>query len=789
MPYNFGLYYLTQNITTMVFDLSNTKRNEYLDILDECPNNIALVSNKATFLKKVDFIQTIKKSVLSIILCLSILSNQYTHAQSQDVIANKINEEILIDGIVNEPIWDEITPLLLTQKVPNTGAPPTQKTEIRLAYDDKYLYLSGRMFDSEPEKINSNSKKRDDLTENTEWCGLLIDSFNDRENALAFYVTPTGSRLDMGLSNDIQGPNAFNLSWNTFWNGAATIDSLGWFAEIQIPFSSLPFEVIDKKVTMGITAWRYLARNDETDIYPEIGLSDGSSFRPSLTQRFIFSGIDTKKPLRITPYFLGGQINQFQPRIGDKYPSHKEKKTEIGLDAKIALGSNTSLDLTVNTDFAQVELDDQQVNLSRLNLFFPEKRLFFQERSSLFEFNFGSNDKAFHSRRIGIVNGQQTRIYGGARAYGRYGTFESGLLNMQTGSKGDLDSENFTVYRAKKRVFNENSTIGLILTNRTNLNNKYNTLYGIDGTIRYYNWNFISVRWAQSFNNDQSNSLSNIHQTKYFFELSKRSQEGFTYTINYGRAGKDYKPEIGFEHRLDFKQFNHTFGYNFFPEKASKISQHGPYFTGGSTWGNSHGLLESRNTVLGYNLVTKLGWTYDIRFQQDQERLFQPLNLPGELTLETDKFNFSSAYGSIASNSANRLAYTLELGVGQFYNGTKKTFKISPFINVTRDFSVEGSYFINRLEFNNDLVNVQLSQLKLLYTFSTKLTLNSFIQHNSVNKTFTGSIRLRYNPKEGNDLFIVVNGDMNQDRTRNDLFLPISNQTTIFFKYSHTLQF
>lgn len=772
----------------------NEKRNQYLRSLSPVqgePNftKNGVQKNGQQTPNGINFLEKIKRVAFSVLILLFMLQGNITNAQSNRIVATKINQDVLMDGRVNESLWSTIKPLELKQKVPNSGAPPSQKTELRIAYDDQFIYLSGRMFDTEPTKINSNSKKRDDFTENTEWCGLIIDTFNDRENALGFFITPTGSRLDLALSNDIQGPNAFNTSWNTFWSGAATVDSTGWFAEIRIPFSSLPFEVINGEVTMGITAWRYLARNDETDIYPARDISTGSSFRPSLTQRFVFKGIDTRKPVRITPYVLAGSINQFQPLEGDQYPSQKVYKTEIGGDAKVALGSNTTLDLTVNTDFAQVEVDDQQINLSRLNLFFPEKRLFFQERSSLFDFNFGSYDRAFHSRRIGIVDGQQTRIYGGARAYGRYGTFEAGLLNIQTGSQGSTDSENFTVFRAKKRVFNENSTVGLITTNRTNFDQKYNTLYGLDGTIRYYKSHFLDVRWAQTFGDGQENRVDDLSRTKYFFELSKRSQEGFTYRVNYGRVGETYEPGIGFEHRRNFKQFNHNFSYNFFPGKESKVAQHGPYFTGGITWGNAHGQLESRNSAIGYNLITKPGWTYDIKVQLDKERLFNPLTLPGAVQLENGDYRFNSFYGSVTSNAANKISYSVGLGHGAFFNGKRTTLNFAPFINITRDFSIEGSYTLNRLLFNNQVTNVQLSQFKLLYTFSKALTLNSFVQHNSVSKTISGSIRLRYNPKEGTDLFFVINGDLNQDRSRDDLFLPVSNQYTIFLKYSHTIQF
>lgn len=704
----------------------------------------------------------------------------------------RITEPIVIDGLVDESVWDKIPTLNITQKVPNAGDAPTQLTEIRLAYDKQYLYLSGRLFDDEPDKIVANSKKRDDFTENTEWLGFLIDSYNDRENALAFYVTPNGSRFDMAIANDAQGPTAFNLSWNSYWDAAATRDSTGWFAEIRVPFTTLPFEVIDGQVTMGITIWRYFARNDETDIFPPRDLSTGSSFRPSLTQPFTFTDIDQRKLVHVTPYVLGGMSNtQVQAEGDNGYFNDQKFKKEIGLDAKIALGSNATLDLTLNTDFAQVEVDDQQVNLSRLNLFFPEKRLFFQERAGLFEFNFGSSDRIFHSRRIGIVNGEQARIYGGVRSYGRFGTWETGLLNMQTGAQGDLGSENFSVFRVRKRVLNENSTIGMILTNRTDFKGQYNTVYGLDATLRVHKQNYLSARWAQSFTDQNDNPFTSLDQTKYFVELSKRSQEGFTYTVNYGRAGKDYEPGIGFEHRPDFSQLNHQFSYNIFPSGDSKIVQHGPYLVGGLTWGNSHGKLETRNTHFGYNVLTKIGWAYDVRVQSDEEQLFSPLSLPGDIAIANGRYPFASAYASITAPAAKKLSYAVGLGTGDFYSGKKHTLLLAPFINVTPDFIVEASYSFNQLRFPEQSKNVDvgLTQLKMLYTFSTKLTINAFLQHNSISKTFLGSIRLRYNPREGDDFFFVFNGDLNQDRFRNNFELPVSNGNTIFLKYSRTLHF
>lgn len=727
--------------------------------------------------------------VLFKMIVLLLGSSQLVYGQGTILQAHKTSNQIVIDGMVSDEEWNSIPIISLSQKVPNAGDDPTQKTELRIAYDENYLYLSGRMFDTEPDKIVANSKRRDDFTENSEWCGLLIDSYNDRENALAFFVTPTGSKLDMSLANDIQGLGAFNLSWNSYWDGAASRNEEGWFAEIRIPWNTLPFELKEGKAIMGITAWRYLARNDETDIFPPRDLSTGSSFRPSLTQRFEFSAIQQKKPIHITPYVLGGmaQTHDYIPNP-ESYQAFTEFKKEIGLDAKIALSSNATLDVSLNTDFAQVEADDQQVNLSRLNIFFPEKRLFFQERAGLFDFNFGSYDKLFHSRRIGIVQGEQTRIFGGLRAVGKFGSWESGFLSMQTDAHKDLQSENFTVFRLRKRILNENSNIGMIYTHRGDLKGDFNSVYGVDGTIRFLPQNFLSFRWAQSFTDGKANDFTSQDASKYYVELAKRSQKGFTYNINYGRSGKDYVPGIGFEHRFDFRKLAANLSYNMFPSRESKISQYGPYLFTDLTWGNENKVLESRFLHLGYSVLSKSGYTFDLRFQADAEELLYELPLTTEIRLDKGKYGFNSLHASVSSPSAQQFSYFAGLSTGGFYHGKKTTLLFAPAVNITPDLILEGNYEYNLLHFpgESSAIHVQLSRLKTLYTFNTKITLSAQVQHNNVSKSFLGSLRLRFNPKEGNDFYLVYNGDMNQQRDRRSPWLPISNAQTIFLKYSHT---
>ncbi|MDW3652337.1 MAG: DUF5916 domain-containing protein [Bacteroidia bacterium] len=727
--------------------------------------------------------------VLFKMLALLFCTSQTVYAQNQILQAQKIDHQIILDGKVTEQEWANVEIIPLSQKVPNAGDPPTQKTEIRLAYDEDYLYLSGRMFDSEVDKIVANSKKRDDFTENSEWCGLLIDSYNDRENALAFFVTPTASKLDMALANDIQGLGAFNLSWNAYWDAAVTRTEEGWFAEMRIPWTTLPFEEKEGKVIMGITTWRYLARNDETDIFPPRDLSTGSSFRPSLTQRFEFSAINSKNPIHITPYILGGmaRTTEYIPNP-ESYHTQTAIKKEVGLDAKIALSSNATLDVSLNTDFAQVEADDQQINLSRLNIFFPEKRLFFQERAGLFDFNFGSYDKLFHSRRIGIVNGAQTRIFGGLRAVGKFGNWESGFLSMQTAAHEELGSENFTVFRLRKRVWNENSNIGLIYTNRADFKGDFNSVYGLDANIRFLPQNFLSFRWAQSFTDGQENKLNSLDASKFYVEVAKRSQKGFTYNVNYGRSGKEFVPGIGFEHRHDFQKLAANLSYNMFPSRESKIVQSGPYILADLTWGNENRILESRFIHLGYNVLSKSGYSFDLLLQADAEELLYELPLTHDIALERGKYQFNSLHASVSSPSSQGFSYFASLSSGGFYHGKKSTILFAPAVNITPDLILEGNYEYNLLHFPSEAaaIHVQLSRLKFLYTFSTKLSLSAQLQHNNVSKSYLASLRLRFNPKEGNDFYLVYNGGLNQQTDRRSPWLAMSSTQTIFLKYSHS---
>ena len=215
----------------------------------------------------------------------------------------KLPANFVFDGTIGAGEWEDIQPIVLIVQTPNYQGEASERTEIRIAYDQNYVYLSGALYDSEPNKILANTKERDGGDASTEWFGMLIDSYNDKQNGLGFFTTPTGSRFDAAIINDASGRSPMNLSWNNFWDVKTSVTDKGWFAEIRVPFSSLQFQIIEGKATMGITVWRYIARKNETHISPDISpsLGDMGMWRPSQAKTYVFEEIQQKKPFYITP--------------------------------------------------------------------------------------------------------------------------------------------------------------------------------------------------------------------------------------------------------------------------------------------------------------------------------------------------------------------------------------------------------------------------------------------------------------------------------------------------------
>lgn len=719
---------------------------------------------------------------------------------SPRLVIRRLTSPVTLDGLSGEPAWRDVVPIEYTQHSPNFGQSPSERTELLVGFDDAYLYIAGRLFDSEPDKIQTGGKKRDSMSPSNQWFGVIIDTFNDKENGLAFFTTPSGLRFDAAVFNDAQPARLdamempLNLSWNTFWDVETVRNERGWFAEMRIPLSSLRFQEKDGRVTMGLISWRFIPRKNETIVFPDIPPNWGmwSSWKPSQAREITLEGIRSRKPLYITPYGLAGAGRTSVLNDGeDAYGFDDDPVAELGLDIKYGLTGNMTLDLTLNTDFAQVEADDQQVNLTRFSLFFPEKRLFFQERSSTFEFNTGGPNRLFYSRRIGLSDDEEiVPIYGGVRLVGRVGPWDMGFMDMQTAASDDLPSENFGVFRLRRQVFNANSYVGGMITSRIGRDGTTNAAYGLDGIIRMFGVDYLSLNWAQTFSSDvdRTNRALSLDPAKLRIGWERRTINGLGYNLSYSRAGKAYDPGMGFEMREDYTRYGLQAHHGWIPGEASPINTHRISLGGSVTLSNQTQEVESAEFGPGWTGETKTGWGASLQPKYYQENLTEVFELTDEIEVPVGRYSFWGVEGQCYTPMGLKIGLMSFLEGGEFYDGARLSLGVLPRWNPNSTWEFEGFYQYNRVVFpdrNQDLI-AHLARLRVLATLSTKVAVSAFIQFNGMDNLIIGNLRFRYNPREGNDFYLVVNEVLNTDRRRAIPALPRLDARAILLKYSYT---
>ncbi len=708
----------------------------------------------------------------------------------------RLNSEIKLDGIVNEPAWDAIEPLPLVMYQPTYRGAITESTEIRVAYDDNYIYMSGRLYQNNPADIRANSLYRDRYSGDDTFA-IVLDSFNDNENALWFFVNPLGTRYDFAVSNDaVGGFNAVNSDWNTFWDVATSITDEGWFAEIRIPFSSLGFQDDNGQVVMGLIVYRFIAVSNTRYVYPDIPPTwDRGSNKPSVAQDVLLENVYSKKPVYITPYILGGanQLSTLNNNTG-RYELDTDRTNEAGLDIKYNLTSNLTLDITANTDFAQVEADDQQINLTRFSLFFPEKRQFFQERAGIFDFRLGGDSRLFHSRRIGLNEGQPIRIYGGARIVGRLGKWDFGFLNMQTAKSDSLPSENFGVLRLRRNVINANSDIGAMLTTRLGDDGNYNLAYGVDASLRLWGDDYLAFKWAQNLEKEivDNNHFDALDASRFFISMQRQRFEGFAFETTVSWSGKDFDPGIGFDTRRDFLYAFNALNYQWFMKNHSSIrkiwfgNQTNTYFR------NNDNSVESASTHPFVEIEANNGGSIQFFSNHFYEDVRDGFSLSTVVNVPLGKYGFHEAGLSLNAPEGWRLRPGLTAKSGSFYDGKKHTIQLSPTWNLSRFLELSGFYEINLLRFGkrDQSDNIHLARLRLNTALNNLVSLNGFLQYSSNADLIAINARFRYNFSEGNDLWLVYNEGLNTERTSMEFpasrRLPLTDNRTVMLKYTHT---
>ncbi len=738
--------------------------------------------------------------LFSLLSCASVLVPDAALAQSSldPLVIPKLEGSIELDGRPDEAAWDDARRLPVVQHSPDFGEEPTEKTEFLIGYTNEYLYVACRCYQTGP--LTVPSFKRDYFTPDTDGFNVLLDTFNDNENAVGFITTPAGLRTDFAVSNDASTQLPVDLSWNTFWHVEARETTTGWTAEMRIPISSLRFDADEGgRVLMGLSVNRLLPRGPEWIVFPRIPPNWGqwSLWKPSQYRKAVFRDLEPQTPLRVTPYLLGGMGQQSVLNEAEStYERQTDPTYDVGLDVKYGITSNYTLDLTLNTDFAQVEADNQQVNLTRFPLFFPEKRRFFLERASTFSFGFGRPNRLFYSRRIGLHQGSQVRILGGARVVGRSGPWDVGILNMQTarerqlGPDGEaLPSENFGVARLQREVINEDSNVGGILTTRLGLDGTYNVAYGLDGLFRLEGDTYLSAKWAQTFEDGGANELVSLDPTRLHLQWEDRSYGGFNYDLRYDRAGSRYEPGVGLELRDDFFRLGDRIGYGWIPGEDSPLQRHRLNVEGEAYFRNADGTLQSLELGPEWEMTTNSDHSLTLEATRRIEDLRTAFALSETAEVPAGRYGFTAGEVDYGMPTGWDLRAGLSVEGGRFYDGWRATLQASPTWNASRYLRLNGFYQLNRIRFpeRGQAFTAHVSRVRVEVTPNVEYSISAFVQYNTARGALIGNVRFRYNPRQGNDLYLVYNERFHNDRAVADgPRLPLSAQRTLLLKYTYT---
>lgn len=737
-------------------------------------------------------------SALIILSCVTHVSGAIFDS-SGVVIIPRIIDSITFDGKPFEEAWHLISPFPMIMHSPVFGKPVSERTEIMVGHDDKFLWVGARLYVSDPSLIQVTSKKRDEFGGQSDYFTVLLDTYDDNESAVVFMTNPSGARTDMTINNDAEGDISspasmpLNDSWNTFWDVLTQVTEEGWFVEMRVPLSSLRFQDVNGKVTMGLIVWRWLAKTSELYSYPPIHQNwDISFLKPSQAATVILEGLKSSRPIYITPYFTGGfgqehVLNDEETAWGRK----DDPEINAGLDIKYGLNSNMTLDLTFNTDFAQVEADDQMVNLSRFSLYFPEKRQFFLERANIFDFNTGVSNTLFYSRRIGLNEDEIIPIIGGARLTGRKGPWDIGVMDMQTTKSDSLPSENFGVVRLKRRSINPYSYFGNIITSRIGIDGSYNLVYGFDGLIRVTGDEYLKLKWAQSFETGHNNDPFALNRSRYMINWQRRNTVGFAYDLFFSGYGPQFNPGIGFESREDYTCAGAILHYGLVAPESSLLFKHNFYLRNQNFFSISHNKTESITLMPGYGFELKNSLFWSVYFGYNYEYVFEAIDLNDYTQIPVGEYKYWSMEGMLMTSMSKPLMSMLLVQAGSYFDGNRISLGLEPTWAVSSSLRLSAFYQYNRVNFaeRNQKFLAHIMRLKVLLMFNTKLSVSAFVQYNSDEHNIISNFRLRYNPREGNDFYIVYNEGTNTELDREVPTLPRMSDRTLLLKYTYTFAF
>ncbi len=682
--------------------------------------------------------------------------------------AVRVTTPMRVDGRLDEAIYGSINPASgFIQMEPRAGELATEKTEVWVFYDADNVYVSFRCWESQPDRTVVNEMRRDSANiRQGDSIEFSFDTFRDRRNAILFEANSLGGRTDLQSTNERQ----FNADWNPVWRLRAGTFEGGWTIEASLPFKSIRYAPGTAQ-DWGFQARRTNKSKNEiaylTKLPPSLGLGR-ADFSASLYANLVgMEAPPLTRTLELKPYAIADLTtdNVSTPRRSN------DLGRDIGVDAKYSITQNLTADLSYNTDFAQVEADEQQVNLTRFSLFFPEKREFFLENQGLFTFgnnSFSGGGSAnasdlpllFYSRRIGLANNRQVPIFGGGRVTGRLGRYSLGLVNMETrdDDTAGVEATNFSVVRVKRDILRK-SSIGVLATNRSKAQALpgSNQVYGIDGTFGFFSNLTFATYLAKSVSEGiTSDDMSYRAQMEY---------GGDRYGVQLERLtiDKNFNPEVGFLRRADMRK-NYAQA-RFSPrirryKRVRKLSGIGQF----TYIEDSAGRLSTRIADGEFAVELQNSDRFAVGVNQDYEYLPRVFTIVPGARVPVGGYEFTAGRIGYTMGQQRRLSGSLQFEKGSFYNGDKTTVTFNRSrINVSPQLSIEPSLSVNWITLPTGDFTTKLVGSRITYTMTPLLFASALVQYNSSTHTVSANARMRWEWRPGSELFIVYNEERDSE--------------------------
>ena len=652
-----------------------------------------------------------------------------------------------IDGHLNDPDWNFADPVTdFLQREPDNGQPGSERTEVRMLYDGESIYFAFMMYDSEPSRIIAQDLRRDSRMDADDTIEVILDTFHDRRNGYIFRVNALSTMYDAELRNE----SRVNADWDEKWEAVSRITDEGWVAEVKIPLRALRYQTGSR--VWGIDFKRAIRRKNE-----EVNWSNyrrGFRFN-SISQGGNLVGLEN---LGLTQRF------RFQPYVtgsGSQFNSTEEPFSEaagsLGIENfKVQITPNLTADTTFNTDFAQVEDDSERVNLTRFPLFFPEKRDFFIESADSFSVGggggrgfggfggggHGGGTNLFHSRNIGLVEGEPVPIIYGAKLTGKVGSTNIGLMNVQTDDVVlELEDEtfagpgeNFTAIRLKQDVF-ARSTIGMLLTNVQG-GGEHNRVAGVDANFRFYDYLSISGQVAQM--ND-----SGVDNNQYTGRFGAGwDSDQWNVSGSYERIDPDFDSDLGFIRRRDIQTQTYQAGWNPRPQWAPAVRQF--RFSGSMTYVEDiEGEILTREQSLTLSTNFQSGDRVTVNYGTNFERLDETFFLTDEIFVSPGDYSYNTWWVNYSSFNARKISGRVSASGGGFWDGTKYSVSPSATFRFNEKFSLSPGWNFNRVSLPTGSFDTHVITTRTQYNFNETWLTNSLIQYNTQSGRVSIYARLR----------------------------------------------